>query len=308
MISVLMPVYNSEKYLEDSIKSILKPSYKNFEFLIYDDFSKDNSRNIIKNFAQQDPRIKFFFSEKNIGYSRLLNKMTKDAKFNFYARMDSDDISMEKRFEKQLNFLLNNSKASVVGSYIEIIDENGAMIRRSKYPTEFREIKNELKNYCTFAHPATMINSSYLKHVGGYRCNIEPVEDYDLWTRLSLISTMHNLPEYLLKYRQHLKSISFTKTNDQFIKTEIVKKNYHNLLNGKNDIILNYNFGVVSKTKLAQDFPFLTNMIHDNSYHDLSITFRKKKYLVFIYKFIILFFSKPIYLIRKSICFLKRNF
>ena len=308
MISVLMPVYNSEKYLEDSIKSILRQSYKNFEFLIYDDFSKDNSRNIIKNFAQQDPRIKFFFSEKNIGYSRLLNKMTKDAKFNFYARMDSDDVSLERRFEKQLNFLLNNSQASVVGSYIEIIDENGAIIRRSKYPTEFKEIKNELKNYCTFAHPATMINSSYFKHVGGYRSNIEPVEDYDLWTRLSLISTMHNLPEYLLKYRQHFKSISFTKANDQFIKTEIVKKNYQNLLNGENDIILNYNFRVVSKTKLEKDFPFLKNVISDSSYQDLSIAFRKKNYLVFIFKFIILFFSKPKYVIKTSICFLKKNF
>jgi len=308
MISVLMPVYNSENFLEESITSILNQSYSNFEFIIYDDNSTDNSRLIIKKFAQKDSRIKFFYNNINIGYSKLLNKMIIMAKFNFLARMDSDDVSAKCRLEKQLNFLLQNPKASVVGSFIEIINKNGNFVRKSRYPINYVEIKNALRSYCTFAHPATMLKADFVKQVGGYRSNIEPAEDYDLWTRLAQISTMHNLPEYLLKYRQHSDSVSFTRANDQFLKTEIVKKNYEILSNGKVDIIKNFNFKLATKKELIKHFAFLKTVNIDSNFQGLSVLFRKKEYMLFMFKFILLFFKRPFFLVKKILCYIKKNF
>jgi glycosyltransferase involved in cell wall biosynthesis len=307
MISVLMPVYNSENFLEESIKSILNQSYTNFEFLIYDDNSTDNSKAIIKKFKQQDSRIKFFFNNKNNGYAKLLNKMIFDAKYNFLARMDSDDISEKTRLEKQLNFLLQNPKVSIVGSFIEIIDKKGNFVRKSKYPINYLEIKSALRDYCAFSHPTTMLRADFVKKLGGYRTNMEPVEDYDLWTRLAQVSTMHNLPEYLLKYRLHIDSVSFTRSNDQFLKTEIVRKNYQNLLNGGDDIIGNFNFKSTNKDKLIKNFPFLKKIVDTGDYHNLSVLFKNKVYILFGYKFILFFFKKPFFLIRKILYYAKKN-
>jgi glycosyltransferase involved in cell wall biosynthesis len=304
-----MPVYNSEKFLEEAIRSILNQSYSNFEFLIYDDNSTDNSKEIIQNFKLQDSRIKFFLSKKNIGYAKLLNKMIVDAKFNFFARMDADDISEKTRFEKQLNFLLKNPKVSVVGSFAEIINEKGYFVTKSKYPINYLEIKNAFRDYCAFVHSAVILRADFVKQVGGYRACMSPAEDYDLWTRLARVSSMHNLPEYLLKYRRHFDSVSFARRNEQFFNAEIIKKNYENLLNGGDDIIKNFDFKSATKNKLIKNFPFLKIAINngDYHYHNLKIFFYKKEYILFAYNFILLFFKKPFFLIKKLLCKIKKN-
>ncbi len=294
-----MPVYNSQNYLEESINSILSQTYTNFEFLIYDDNSRDNSKKIIKRFGQKDKRIIFFLSDKHIGYSKLLNMMIQKAKYQFLARMDSDDISRQNRFQKQLNFLIKNPNVSAVGSYIEIIDQNGNFIKNVQFPEKNFEIKKALQNYSALAHPATMIRAKFIKKIGCYRPNIEPAEDYDLWTRLVKISDLHNLPEYLLKFRQHSNSTSFRKAKNQFLKTEIVKYNYKLLISHNIDIIKNHKIKTLVKSSLIKKIINSKKFSNNYEYNSLQILLRKKKYIIFFLKLFFLFLKKPLFLIKK---------
>ena len=308
MISVLMPVYNSQSFLEEAIESVLNQTYKNFEFLIYDDNSIDSSKKIIIKFSQKDSRIKFFFSKKNLGHTALLNMMIDKSKFNFLARMDSDDISVKTRFKKQLNFLLNNPKISAVGSFAEIIDDNGNFIKKIKLPVYDKEIKEKLLNDSVLMHPTVMLRKDFIKQINAYR-ECAPAEDYDLWTRLSLISSLHNLPEYLLKYRIHSKSVSSLKRDYQFLYGQIVKKNYENLLLGNPDIIENFHFKNSTKSQLMKKFYFLKKKYDDyQDFNFLLKLIKKKNYMLFIINFICLFFKKPVFLITKILVYIKKKF
>ena len=131
MISVLMPVYNSELYLEDAVQSILDQTYKNFEFIIIDDGSVDNSLAILESF--KDNRIKLVKKKNNTGYTSLLNESINYAKYDYLARMDSDDVSNKDRLLKQFKFLEKNKDYSVVGSNIRLINTKGEFIRNGKY-------------------------------------------------------------------------------------------------------------------------------------------------------------------------------
>ena len=155
MISVLMPVYNSELYLKDAVQSILDQSYKNFEFIIIDDGSVDNSLDILESF--KDDRIKLVKKKNNNGYTSLLNESIDYAKYDYLARMDSDDVSHKDRLLKQFKFLLQNKDFSVVGSNIRLINTKGQFIRNGKYPETDKQIKSKLSNFSTFAHPACLI-------------------------------------------------------------------------------------------------------------------------------------------------------
>ena len=222
MISVLMPVYNSELYLEEAVQSILDQTYKNFEFIIIDDGSVDNSLAILESF--KDNRIKLVKKKNNTGYTSLLNESINYAKYDYLARMDSDDVSNKDRLLKQFKFLEKNKDYSVVGSNIRLINTQGQFIRNGKYPETDKQIKSKLSNFSTFAHPACLIRKKKLIDIGGYRTIFEPSEDYDLWTRLALNSKMYNIQEYLLDYRIHGKSVSSKRGIDQQIKTFFIQK------------------------------------------------------------------------------------
>ncbi|HXK49687.1 MAG TPA: glycosyltransferase family 2 protein, partial [Clostridiales bacterium] len=113
-ISVIMSVYNSEQYLQESIDSILDQTFNDFEFIITDDCSTDGSFEIIKSYAMLDKRIKYFRNSENIGLTKSLNLMLDIAKGKYIARMDSDDISMPDRFSKQFDFMENNPEIGVL--------------------------------------------------------------------------------------------------------------------------------------------------------------------------------------------------
>lgn len=123
-ISVIMSVYNDEKYIAKAIDSILTQSFSNFELIICDDYSTDRSSNIIEKYVKQDNRIVFFKNEKNLGLATSLNRCIERAKGKYIARMDSDDISLPNRFEVEYNYLEDNSDIVVVGCKCQCIDEN----------------------------------------------------------------------------------------------------------------------------------------------------------------------------------------
>lgn len=201
LISVLLPVYNCQEYIYEAVQSILNQTYSNFELIIIDDCSTDNTVKIIKEF--NDERIRLVVKEKNSGYTDSLNYAVTISNGEFIARMDGDDISLPERFAKQINFFETNADALVCGTAIQIIDSHKIL----KHPTSNDEIKVKLCFSNSFYHPTMMFKRQVLVD-NKYDKNFEPAEDYDLWTKLIFKMKMFNLDEVLLNYRVHANQIS----------------------------------------------------------------------------------------------------
>ncbi|WP_053362684.1 glycosyltransferase family 2 protein [Bacillus sp. FJAT-27251] len=199
-VTVLMPVFNGEKYLKQAIKSILRQTYKNFEFLIIDDGSTDKSVKIIKTY--KDPRIRLVRNKKNIGLIKTLNKGLSLARGEYIARMDCDDISLPKRLEKQVEFMDQHPDIGVCGTAVKLIGKKV----KWQFPSDPDHIKCQLLFANTIAHPTAMIRKKVLNNIKYEK--YAHAEDYHLWVTLSNKTKLTNLPEILLKYRQHSKQVS----------------------------------------------------------------------------------------------------
>lgn len=182
-ISVIMPVFNAEKHLKDSIESILNQSCKEFEFIIINDGSTDSSFNIIKKYEKQDKRI-IVISRKNKGLVESLNDGIKISKGEYIARMDADDISHINRFEKQLRFIEKNN-IDICGTYVDIIgnDNNSEIVNWYNIDLDNVSVEEFLLKRGTLCHPSVIINRQTLKKLGLYSSKYSAAEDYDLWVR-----------------------------------------------------------------------------------------------------------------------------
>ncbi|RAK12618.1 glycosyl transferase family 2 [Halanaerobium saccharolyticum] len=202
MISVIMSVYNAEKYLEKAVESILTQSYHNFEFIIINDKSKDNSADIISKYADQDQRIKYIENERNRGLTYSLNKGLELAKGEYIARMDADDISTSDRLKKQVDYLKKNKEISLIGTSAYNIDENGKIIAERNVPLEYEEIKRNINLVNPIIHPSVMFKKKDILDIGGYNEEFKKVQDYELWFRIIANGLkVENLSERLLYYR-----------------------------------------------------------------------------------------------------------
>lgn len=205
-ISVLLPVYNSEKYILEAVNSILNQTFTNFELIIIDDGSRDSSIQIINSI--KDERIVFLRNEENKGLIYTLNKGIGLSKGNYIARMDADDISENNRFMKQLTEFKKDSNLVICGSYIKTFG-NGAEEFINHIPSSNSQILSSIFFRCPFAHPSVMIKKSALMQLDEfYREDYKHSEDYDLWSRLVFKGNSLNIPEYLLNYRVHENQVS----------------------------------------------------------------------------------------------------
>lgn len=208
-VSVVMSVYNTEKYLEQSIESILNQSFIDFEFIIIEDCSTDSSLSILKNYAQKDSRIKLIQKSENkrmAGFIENLNIGLREARGKYIARMDADDLSHPTRFEKQVKFLDENPDIFMVGSAVNFIDENNQFIRKLESLENHREIIERMPKHISMYHPAIMFrnNEQTQYHEKMFYC-----EDYDLYLRLiNQGKKFYNFTESLLDYRILNNSIS----------------------------------------------------------------------------------------------------
>ena len=200
-VSVLMPNYNCEKYLPEAIDSILNQSFTDFEFIIIDDGSTDKSWEIIQDYAKQDKRIVAIKNKENLKICKTLNKGIAIAKWKYIARMDSDDISMLDRFEKQVEFLDNNSDVWIVWWTMEIIDKGWKNTWNRSYNLIDSDIRSKLFRYSPFCHPVVMIRKSALEKSWWYDDNLVYSEDYDLYFRIWMHSEFANLSDILIRYR-----------------------------------------------------------------------------------------------------------
>ena len=208
LISVIMSVFNNEKDVNDAVKSILNQTYNNFEFLIMDDASEDDTLSILKNF--KDKRIKLFHNEQNIGLTKSLNVLISKSKGHFIARQDADDLSLKTRFEDQINVLQNkNVKACTTRAKIK--NSKKIIPKWSFYIPQNIAIK--YKN--PFIHGTLMIDKETLEKIGKYDERFKYAQDFKLFTDLInsnvKIKTL-NKSLYVLNMQNN---ISTNKKNEQ---------------------------------------------------------------------------------------------
>lgn len=200
LVSVLMPVYNAGSYLKDAIDSILNQSYRNIEFLIINDGSTDNSADIISSYT--DNRIRVINNEGNKGIVYSLNVGLKEAKGEFIARMDSDDISLRERIGKQVDFMAQHPAVGVCGTFAKTF---GAGKKRIwKYPKTHEECAVRLLFHTCFCHPSVIFRKEAVEKADiKYKPGYFPAEDIELWAINSDKLIYANIPEVLIKYRTH---------------------------------------------------------------------------------------------------------
>lgn len=208
VVSVLMPVYNGGKYLAEAVESILNQTFWDFEFLVLDDGSTDESLQLLLLYAKKDSRLRVI-SRKKRGLTFTLNELLSFARGEFVARMDADDVSLLDRFDRQVTFLREKHKVVCVGGASQMIDSAGRYLTTLSQPQTDVEIqKLVLGGHGAITHPCAMMRITSLRLVGGYDEEYSTAEDIDLWLRLGEVGELANLPDVLLKYRLHDRSIS----------------------------------------------------------------------------------------------------
>lgn len=218
-ISVIMPAYNAEKYIKEAIDSILNQTYADFEFIIINDGSSDRTEEIILSY--NDPRIVYVKNEKNLGVASSLNRGLETAGGEYIARMDSDDISMPERFEKQVAYLKNHESTVVLGTAINSFDGIGFQSQKT-FSQDLEDMKVDLFFSCGLAHPSVMMRRDVIRELGGYDPNYNGLEDYELWCRVIEKYEITTLPDILLRYRIHENQV--TKNPSEEYRTQM-----HNL-------------------------------------------------------------------------------
>lgn len=261
-ISVVMPVYNKDMYLQDSIESILNQTYDDFEFIIVDDGSSQPTREILSRSADKDKRIKILsnHSNKGISYSRNLGNRVASGKY--IAIMDSDDISLPDRFEKQLQYLENHPEIAVLGAQILATDSKGNQLWRSSYPVSPGLVRWGMIFGCVLAHPVVMMRREIFSNSDFQYGDEIVAQDFALWTMISARFKMANLPDYLLLYRLHDNNASTMNKNDMQDETFNIIRDQISKLTGEHltDNLIN---GIISSNRILnyQDAASLSNVI-----------------------------------------------
>lgn len=238
-ISVLMPVHNGEKYLSTSIKSILSQSFKNYEFIVIDDGSIDNSLKIIQGYKKKDKRIIVIQNITNIGTTKSLNKGLRVAKGRYVVRMDADDWSYPNRLQKQYEFMEKHPEIVVSGGTIDVCNEDMEVIYTRKYPLQDKDVRKIIFLYSPFAHSATIWNAEKMKHVGGYNENIPLSQDCELYFRVGKFAKFGNINSKIVKLRTHNRSSSISK--------DIIQEKYAIYARIKAILEYNYNSSILDK-------------------------------------------------------------
>lgn len=281
MISVIMSVYNDEKYLSKSIESILNQTYKNFEFIVINDGSIDESLDIIKKYSNIDKRI-VVVNQNNIGLTKSLNKAIKLSKGKYIARQDSDDVSELDRFEKQIGFLENNSDYALVGTNISKIDKDDKLIEinSTKYSNE--DIVKTFKKRNCIAHGSVMINKKLVGDKLYYDEEFEYAQDFRLWTKIATSFKIINLEEPLYKLRIHTNSISKQKIEKQSIYAGIVAYEFE-----QESKIYNIDEEVLSNIKLREKIGMILLMnLEPKMAMKYFLKSNKNYWIGFIFKYI----------------------
>lgn len=283
-ISVVMSVFNDEKYLKDSIESILNQSYNNFEFIIINDGSTDNSLSIIKDYSKNDKRIKMV-KKQNSGLTKSLNIGLKLSKGEYIARIDGDDISHPLRFEKQIETFSKDTQLELIGTNCILIDENGLQIGRNKYnyPASYNKIKSVLlSGNSIFPHSSIMFKKSRIKRLGYYDEFFKKTQDFNLYLKLLKIEnslTCLNFKEPLVKIRKHSQQL----TNNEVDYYKFISLiDYHCEKNKILKMSSAYTFDEISM-KLESNIYFKKIIKQNKFYEQIADLYFNKHYIKLLY-------------------------
>jgi glycosyltransferase involved in cell wall biosynthesis len=236
-----MPVYNGSAFLKQAIESILNQTYKLFEFIIINDGSVDNSKEIIKSY--NDSRIVYIENIENFGLIKSLNIGVNIAKGEYIARMDADDIALSDRIEKQIKYMDVHKDIGVLGTRSYSIDSKGDILYFNEYPLTDTEIKMTMVSRCPIGHYSVMIRKSILTDHGiYYEEKYKHAEDYALWTKLAHVTNFHCLADGLMLYRSHNSSVSAKFKQIQRESSRIIKEEYLNSIFGSINEFYNQNY------------------------------------------------------------------
>jgi glycosyltransferase involved in cell wall biosynthesis len=208
-VSILMPVYNVQDYVAEAIESILNQTFTNFELIVLDDFSTDNTAVIARSYL--DKRIIYHLNESNLGLANNLNVGLRMAKGEYIARMDGDDISLPSRLEVQTYFLDNHPDIDLCSCALEMFGQETQVWIRESNP---EQVKITMLFYSPVLHATSVFRKeSFLKYNLYYNQDAFPAEDYELWSRAVFYCQLVNIPDILYKYRIH--GVQVTKTDDR---------------------------------------------------------------------------------------------
>ncbi|MGF1902958.1 glycosyltransferase family 2 protein [Aliivibrio sifiae] len=297
-ITVLMSVYNGQEFLAEAIESVLGQTFSNFEFIIINDGSTDQTLGIINKYACIDNRI-VLVSRENKGLIASLNEGIELANAKYIARMDADDICLPERFQIQFDFMEANPEIGVCGSWAKVFGEGMNKILR--HPATMNQLKPKLLFSVCFAHPTVIIRREILLDNNlRYSAKAEGCEDYELWTRLINHTQFSNVQQVLLKYRYVATSISRTadseKSNKRYVqlksifsiqldKLDLVNSEAENLLHF---IILSNERIAEKEIKLFELDKYCHKIIQANRYKNIYeeselLKILSKKFLVSLY-------------------------
>ena len=220
-VTVLMPVYNAELYLNEAIESILNQTFINFEFLIINDGSIDKSEQIISSY--KDHRIRYVKNEANLKLIATLNKGIEMAQGKYIVRMDADDISLPHRLQTQFDFMELHPNVALCGSWFEVLDGKSGV---GKYVGNHYEIMMKMLYQCHFCHPSVIMRKSILEN---FIVKFDPLythaEDYDFFIRIGEKFELANIQEILIMYRVHNQSVSQRNKETQSKNSTVIKQN-----------------------------------------------------------------------------------
>lgn len=219
MISVVIPFKNAELFLAECLDSVISQDEVEFEVILVNDSSSDNSLEIASKYIATNSNLKLFESP-GVGLVDALNFGIQNSRGSYIARLDADDQMVAGRLRIQCAFLNENLDVAVVGSQVSFFDEFGFSSGKiSHYPVGRSELSSRITEGCFLAHPSVMFRKSLVEELGGYRSQFRHAEDYDLWLRVSELSSLDNIDVPLTMYRQHPNQISVRKRNEQELST-----------------------------------------------------------------------------------------
>jgi glycosyltransferase involved in cell wall biosynthesis len=219
-VSVLMPVYNGAKYIAEAIDSIIAQTFSDWELIVYDDGSTDNTEEIVRTYS--DGRIKCFKNAENKGITPTRILLIDKAESEYISFLDCDDVATPCKLQKQIDFLEENDNYAVCGSWGIMIDETGRTLKKINLATDNEALRCNLLFSSQFIQSSVVIRKSVLKDEI-YNTDFPVAEDYDLWCRLSGIGyKLHNIPQYLVKYRWHGSNISETRQESIHVCTKAI--------------------------------------------------------------------------------------
>jgi len=207
-VSVVMAVHNGGAYLREAIESILAQTWRDFEYIIIDDASTDDSREVINTYRKADARIRLISNPSNLGLTRSLNVGLKNSLGEYVARQDADDVSLPNRLRRQVEWLDTNSSIGLLGTGYHVIDTQGEVIATERLPCSDVVLRWTSLFHNPLCHTSVMARRVLLNSVGGYDEQWRYGQDYELWTRMLDVSRVGNLNAVLVSYRSHPHAVS----------------------------------------------------------------------------------------------------